>query len=402
MLKVMGGLLVVGVMLLSHSQTALAFGKAGTECTECHTDVKNAQRKFHTGRSSECNECHVGKGAALRASDASSVCLRCHEAPVGVHGPKGHYVATNSQDIRRGMAPSQLTPGGDFGWLKKNYYWKVDSESRSSIGERHGHNIVAADFGYIPDIRYKTSSNGSFPSQSLSCVSCHDPHAKIAIKISDHGSYRLLAGKGYVPNGVAGIVFTMDPPVAVSPDEYNRSEHQTDTRVAYGEGMSEWCGNCHISGCEGKGHAAGKCANCGGEIISNYNVYIMSGNINGLAATSFTSLVPFEEGSRNSSFLALHAQNNGSFMRGPEPGANVMCLTCHRAHASGWDSIGRWNMEADFIVYEGKYPGIDNGSPVDQAQGRTSIETRVALYNKPLKQFAAYQRGLCNKCHTKD
>jgi hypothetical protein len=212
----------------------------------------------------------------------------------------------------------------------------------------------------------------------------------------------MLGGRGYKTSTVPGFVFNFDAPIAISPRDYNRSESMTDTRVAYGSGMSEWCGNCHTSGCEGKTHPSGNCANCGIETMANYGGYVKSGDINGRAETSFTSLVAFEEGTNNRSILAQHAQSNGSYTKGAEVGSRVMCLTCHRAHASGWNCMGRWNMDSDFIVYEGRYPGIDNGSPAKYAQGRTAAETQKALYDRPITRFAKYQRSLCNKCHPKD
>lgn len=396
-----------------HYGQAAAFGKLGTACSSCHTPgasvvskkavaslaaTATVAAKFHTGSSTECSECHVGSGSALRGSDSSSSCLRCHEAPAGTTSPKGYYVATSTSDLNAGLPPLQMTPGGDFGWLKKSYSWKSIRGSGSSSGERHGHNIVAFDYGYMSDSRLRGSQIVRYPSTDFSCTSCHDPHAKI----SPTGPFRLLAGKGYKSSAAPGIIFTADAPVAVAPVDYNRSEGATDTRVAYGSGMSEWCANCHVAGCGGRTHPAGKCANCGRETMSNYNAYVRSGNINGRAETAYTSLVPFEEGTTDKTLLTQHAQNNGSFTRGPESGANVMCLTCHRAHASGWNSMARWNMEGDFIVHNNKYPGTDNGSTAEHAQGRTSTDVQRALYDRPSSRFAAVQRGLCNKCHTKD
>lgn len=399
--RIAGLLLLLLLVACWRCDTAGAYGKAGSECMECHKGT-NTTRKFHTGAQTECTECHMGKGPALKGSDASSTCLLCHEAPAGTRKPTGHYVATNTMDLRSGLPPSQLTPGGDFGWLKKSYSWGGTREYGSSPGERHGHNIVAADFGYVADSRMRSSSNGRYPSSELSCISCHDPHGRIAKGANAAGAYRMLGGKGYKTSSVPGVIFTADAPVAVSPRDYNRAESLTDTRIAYGSGMSEWCGNCHSSGCDGRKHPAGKCADCGRETISNYNAYVKSGDINGKADTAFISLVPFEEGTDSKTILAPHAQNNGSYTRGPESGSNVMCLTCHRAHASGWNSMARWNMETDFIVYYGKYPGIDNGAPAEQAQGRTAAETQWSLYDRPSSRFAAAQRSLCNKCHTKD
>lgn len=388
-------------VLIWRCPTVESFANMGTACIECHKGNTAAVKKFHTGGKNECSECHKGNGPELRAADASSTCLLCHEAPQGARNPSGYYVATNTMDLRSGIPPQQLTPGGDFGWLKKSYTWRSsEGGSKTSPGDRHGHNIVASNYGYMADSTLRTSSNGRYPSNQFSCISCHDPHGKI----SKDGPYRMLGGKGYKTSAVPGVVFNADAPVAVSPPVYNRSESSLDTRVAYGAGMSEWCANCHVSGCTGPGrtHSAGKCANCGPETMSNYNAYVKSGDINGSADRAFVSLVPFEEGTENRAILSQHAQSNGSYTRGPESGTNVMCLTCHRAHASGWNSMARWNMDADFIVYRGKFPGTDNGSPADHAQGRTAAETRKALYDRPTTRFATTQRGLCNKCHPQD
>ncbi len=353
---------------------------------------------FHSGSASECKECHVDKKGSLQGSDASSTCLRCHEAPPGTRKPTAYYIATNGRDLGAGLPPAQLTPGGDFGYLRRSYSWKASGSKESSPGERHGHNIVSVDYGYQADSAHATTPRGSYPSSALSCVSCHDPHEKISDNV-----YRLLGGVGYKTSLAPGMVFTVAPPVAVAPRDYNRPETATDTRVAYGRGMSEWCSNCHTNGCAGAyGHPVCSGAQCTGEVIANYNAYVKSGDINGRSAASYTSLVPFEEGTNDRMLLAQHAQNDGSYTAGPGYGSNVMCLTCHRAHASAWDHMARWNMNTEFIIHKGVYPGTDNRSSPEYAQGRTTTETRKAYYDKPLTLFASHQRGLCNKCHIRD
>jgi hypothetical protein len=291
-----------------------------------------------------------------------------------------------------------MTPGGDFGYLKKNYSWRESGSIKNSPGERHGHNIIAADYGYGTDSTYIKTPGGSYPSSKLSCISCHDPHGKIA-----NGVYRMLGGVGYKTTLVPEMVFTADAPVAVSPPDYNRPETVSDTRVAYGRGMSEWCSNCHANGCTGTyGHPVCSGAQCTNEIISNYNAYVKSGDINGKGETSYTSLVLFEEGTDDRAVLGQHAKNDGTYTLGPGYGSNVMCLTCHRAHASAWDHMARWNMTSEFIVHNSAYPGINNGAPPRNAQGRTEAETQKAYYDRPVTLFASYQKGLCNKCHPKD
>jgi hypothetical protein len=346
----------------------------------------------------------LGRSTDLRGSDESSTCLRCHQAPIGARHPNSFYVATGDTDLYPGMPPLQLTPGGDFGWLKKSYSWSAPGgKTEGSPGERHCHNIIALDFGFEADRTYSTVPKGAYPSGALSCISCHDPHGIISKQPGTAGAYRLLGGIGYEPSSARGMAFKVNPPVAVAPQSYNRSEAQTDTRVAYGKGMSEWCSNCHIGGCTGSyGHPTCSGAKCNREIFLNYNAYAKSGDVNGVGNMSYTSLVPFEEGTDDKLTLAQHAKTDGTYGKGPDSRSNVMCLTCHRAHASGWDHSARWNMTTTFIVHNGLYPGVNNGAPAEFAQGRTAAETQKAYYDRPITRFATHQKGLCNKSHVKD
>jgi hypothetical protein len=171
--------------------------------------------------------------------------------------------------------------------------------------------------------------------------------------------------------------------------------------------MSEWCANCHaalISGSAArKVHPAGENSKFSPEIASDYNAYVGSGNMTGNASTAYTSLVPFEIGTKDYSVLKQMAQSNGPGSPGADTKANVMCLSCHRAHASGWDHATRWNMKSAFLVYNGNYPGIEDPAiPSDISQGRTRTETWRAYYERPATRFATYQRSLCNKCHALD
>lgn len=124
----------------------------------------------------------------------------------------------------------------------------------------------------------------------------------------------------------------------------------------------------------------------------------------GTIDSSFLSLVPYETNDDNSisgrNALAAMALSDGSDLSGPASGeTRVGCLTCHRAHASGWRSMLRWNNDADFIVYDGAYPGTDNGAPAAYHRGRTAAEARRAYYNRDPSVFATNQKRLCEKCH---
>jgi hypothetical protein len=194
--------------------------------------------------------------------------------------------------------------------------------------------------------------------------------------------------------------------------------------------MSEWCNNCHgnIHGDAyptNQPHPTGSTTYTGitsalsnqdseaVTIATRYNNYIYSGNLNGTAATSYTSMVPYEEGLAMNAFtyadLATRAVNDGSQKGGPgyyAGGGNerVMCLTCHRAHASAWPKILRWNVEyGQYLTVQGVYPGVD--SAILEAQygeynlGYLQMQVQRSFYDRPANIYATYQKSLCKKCH---
>lgn len=405
---------------------------------------------FHSGGTGDCAGCHLPmttdqpsaqNGYLLLGTDSSSTCLRCH-ATRGGYTQQHHVMAYPAP--YPGAAPQTLTPGGDFAYLLRTYTaaGSPDSPSYFSPGERHGHNVVAAEFGISADSRHATPPGGGFPTASLQCTSCHDAHGSYRVDASGRvlvnsgigssalpnvgsgsygaiplegqtvGTYRMLAGAGYRPPSGNGLTFQSDPPVAVSPDIYNRSEHVSETRVAYGRGMSEWCMNCHTSllvrvGSGSANHVSGSAARLGAEVLSNYNSYVQTGRLDGSQANSYNSLVPFEEGTGDLRLLASHATRTATSSPGPLTGnENVSCITCHRAHASGFDSMLRWNSQGAFLTLAGQYPGTDAETPEarspELSTGKTVLEYQAAMYGRPASRFAPHQRSLCNKCHATD
>ncbi len=169
--------------------------------TICSIDVSEAQT-FHSGGVAYCDGCHsmhqpkAGGASLLQGIDPSSTCLICHEH-AGDTGPTGWHISTALTDMPNGIPPKQRTPGGDFGWLKKNYTFTVSGTTTNESGDTHGHNIVATDFGYAADATNTTgvAPGGTFPLSQLACNSCHD----------QHGKYRRL-NDGTVATGGAPII----------------------------------------------------------------------------------------------------------------------------------------------------------------------------------------------------
>jgi hypothetical protein len=403
-------------------------------------------RPFHEGGVGACEGCHTMhtresgepiSASLLIATDPSSTCLTCH----GGSTPGGYQVLSTL--VSATQPPANFTPGGDFAWLTRSYSWFGPKGTlEHSPGSSHGHNVTAADALLEPDYVRLSAPGGTYPSDRLTCISCHDPHGKYRLDatgtirtegapIASSGSYggsqlvvptperavgvyRLLGGVGYAPKSAGPVVpFSAAPPVALAPQTYNQSERTTQVRVAYGAGMSEWCRNCHgylhtpsaTNTTSTFVHPAGNDVRLNtGAAFGVYNTYVRSGVLTGTQETSFWSLVPFEEGTSDRATLAPRAVSDGSVPGGPFTGREtVMCLSCHRAHATGWDHALRWNTTpSGYVVVEGSWPGTDASgrARLDEfAQGRTRAETQAAYYDRDASNYAAYQKMLCNKCH---
>lgn len=339
----------------------------------------------HVAGVDSCNSCHLTQGTdagasgalPLRGSDPSSTCLICHAREFKVLSRDG----------------SVFSPGGDFFWLTRSF----STRNFQSPAASHGHNVIALDYGLVGDPRLAVApGDGSvtYRSEWLGCTSCHDPHAKIRYGANQErisGNYRLLGGIGYDGGGLAsGFRFRYPAPIArADPPSGGEWPPETDDRhVDYGSGMSEWCANCHAGFAVGGDgpefshrHPSGKEARLG-KISRAYDLYQATGKLDGRHRAAYDHLVPFERGETDLARLDPFSTV------GPGPGANVMCLSCHRAHASPFPDIGRWDFRVTFL----------KNSPV-----LSSPEGNHAYYQDRIgTRYNELQRSLCNKCHLED
>src|SRR5512135_805504 len=150
---------------------------------------------FHSGGVAECEGCHsmhnsfegsanvTGRTFAqgtgiylLKANDQSGACLNCHQS--ADTAPTGYHISTAGVVAYDSTTPVEATPGGDFAWLKKTMTGSIRKTATTWEGDRHGHNIIAADFGYTADKVLTQAPGGTYPAASLACSSCHDPHGR--------------------------------------------------------------------------------------------------------------------------------------------------------------------------------------------------------------------------------
>jgi len=452
-------LLMVAVIGLGN--TAFAFHDGGVaECAGCHS-MHNAPNGAVSGGAPGSK---TGDAFLLTGADQSSTCLNCHASNATT--PSEHHVMTYPFAGGTNVAsiPVNRTPGGDFSWLMVHFSYTSKGSTTLNPGSSHGHNIVARAYGLTAHPTNVTAPGGTFPSVSLHCTSCHDPHNKMrrdstgairsmrgntsdVLPIIGSGSYpssvpgapgattgvtapgpnqavgvyRLLAG--YPIFRAAGQTIPYKGvPMAIAPSTYNQTEATNQVRVAYGVGSGTnqvtwgaWCGTCHPAMVNGAGNhyhpVDGNAVMSAGKTQTNYNQYISSGNMTGSSAAAYISLVPFMTGSNDVKVLAFLADNSGTVSaakQGPGSSAQVSCLSCHRAHASGFRNALRWNMQGEFITHAtsagvATWPGTDT-TPANPsyADGMLAAQVQAAYYDRPVTVFHAFQRSLCNKCHAQD
>jgi len=422
---------------------------------------------FHSGGVAECEGCHSMHNSfenavnvtgmaqfasgpyLLKAQDQSGACLNCHEA-ADVAGSGYHISTKGNFGVGTTANPVEFKPGGDFAWLKMTSTGKIRNSPTTWEGDRKGHNIIAVDFGYGADKIQTKAPGGTYNAGNLACSSCHDPHGRYrrladgsqvltglpifgsgsygngtatqggpaypTTGLSAAGVYRILGGVGYAPKSSSTVPFVNAAPDAVAPSGYDKgaagetsnSDPTKQVVVAYGKGMSEWCANCHgamlenayVSGMKGLVHPAGNAAKITAPIAANYQSYVSSGLLTA-TGTNYSNLAPFENGSND--YVALKA-----FVTAPtaaDPTKNVACVSCHRAHASGFESMTRYYLGNEFItVADGaSLPLYDSSTTENKINTAYSVAQQTAAYNgRPATVFGPYARNYCNKCHAKD
>jgi hypothetical protein len=307
----------------------------------------------------------AGHQYLLQAANATDACLNCHDA-------YGQFLDGTGYGA-----------GGDFYWLTKTFTWSSHGSPHSSPGDSHGHNVISPAKGVVVDAMLATAPGGDFNSNHLGCTSCHDPHG--------NQNFRLLYGSGAGPVYAGGrYSFGEDAPLAKGNSRRTlkdtSGEETNSAHTIYKSGMSLWCANCHenfhsdntTNFVHPEEHLNG--------LADAYNAYVSTDDqASGVQATSYWGLVPFEAVD-----VDLGTANSGNYTLGPAANDEVMCLTCHRAHASAFTDAGRWDFNVTFIAES--HPMLTDGGADPE-----DIDNMYYDYT-----FVANQRSLCNKCHTKD
>jgi cytochrome c2 len=368
-----GIIALAGMLTFGLTGTALAFHGGGVAyCDGCHS-MHNSPDNPVEGTPND---------DLLKGTDASSTCLNCHDG-----AGSERILSTDGSNFK---------PGGDFFWLTQSYTNGTETSNKDNMG----HNVVAIDFGLTVDGTNADAPGGTYPSINLGCTSCHDPHGQVnggtpngQLPISVSGSYGEAPDAGTIAgnyrllgDALYGAIAAAAPIAVVNDYTEQDADHP-----AYGQGMSEWCASCHAAytGDFNK-HGSGNLNTVGAAIATVYNAYVNTGDFTGVQATSYTALVPFERQEVTKTVLLAATTSTA----GPDAGDNVMCLTCHRAHATAFNNATRWDMEHELLA-EG-WPTAANLIAMGAVANADYLGRDIAA------DFGDYQRSLCNKCHARD
>ena len=337
--------------------TALAFHGGGVaDCSGCHT--------MHNSVAGQTVRTGVGTASyLLKAMTPSDTCLLCHAA------------------YGQGAGGAGWGSGGDFSWITKTFSWDSHGITESK-GDNHGHNIMSNTLNIAPDATLGTAPGGTYPSNQMGCNSCHDPHGQQHNALLLYGTGLTAANYTYNFNNAAPV---LKSPGRTTNKTSSSTKSVSDTRhTAFGQGMSQWCANCHAGFRTGHVHPTDMAI--GSTMAAAYGSYVSTGVATGSLATSYREKVPFEVG------IDCTVSLSTSSTAGPVAlQSKVMCLTCHRSHASANMFAGRWNFEAEDLSAAHPLAG-DLGAP-----------SADDLANKDYGEvFPAGQKSLCNKCHVKD
>ena len=372
--------------------SALAFHDGGVAyCAGCHTMHNSIDGDVWSAYPGYTNPM-PGNPKLLVQPGATDTCLRCHASYGQMHDGSGYGA------------------GGDFYWVTKEFSWTPPwpgAQTTYSYADNHGHNVISPTYGIIADGTLTTAPGGTFESDKLVCTSCHDPHGQDTFRLlySNSGLTDPLAPDGpiYVVPGQPGdtrFTFVEAAPIAFGQGRKTTVDADPETddlHTIYKSGMSDWCANCHTQiHSENTGNYVHKTDEAMNGLAGNYNSYVSSTNLDGGSqATAYNALVPFEDIDADLSDPNddLGAGATHDYNAGPTGQDKVMCLTCHRAHATAFDDATRWDMHADLLV--DSHPKLGD-------TGATADDVLNSYYGRDWATIDINQRSLCNKCHVKD
>jgi hypothetical protein len=316
---------------------------AGLSCADCHLSIGGQKTQ---------SSLNAGSGFLLKAN-ITDLCLSCHTE--GKNTP--HTTDLPNLEDRGWVAPIVLTADGkspaDLGVAMPagDFYW-------SGINPGKGHNPAFA--GGTPasqqlaadPILGTSPPGGALLDGNWSCVSCHGAHSRFDDDVS---AWRQLKRR------INGRVVTSD----VRRFGVENVGGDANKNV-YRGGFSSFCSACHGDFHGGMGENAGART---GKAWVRHPSNLELGRSNRYGVAAYTGRVINAQGTSPNpagyDWKYPLVKADGDFtLRPDQPAAGVsgtirgedrlMCLTCHRAHATPFANMTRWETRAHTFIADGE------------------------------------------------
>ena len=377
----------------------------GLECYDCHT--------LHN---SEDGAIVINGGSPyaslLNQPSSTDICLSCHTWPAS-NIFKAPTVMTIS-----GVKPATVAmPSGDF-------YWSIVDSGK---GHNPGKTLGVQSPTMPSDSILTQSPGGTFTTEDWDCTTCHDPHDRFGFDVAAWRQLRrkvngvVHTGAETVASGVesyggdqGATAAGFEPILSNSRGDIRGGVNDTDylnTRAdgnpveganlfraesdinknVYRGGFSSFCATCHGDFHGGNGESENTAnANTNPDADGRWirhpsNINMADKNSGGLASrkygiSTYTAAVTNAQGTSpnpvgydwryplvqpDADFTVKRDQAAMTNPASALSDSRIMCLSCHRAHASEFENITRWDTTGHAFIADGESDLIGQASNGD-------------------------------------
>lgn len=375
-------------------------------------------RLYHTYDGLQCDDCHTihnsengaqvigGAGAPyaslLSQPTATDICLQCHMWPASQAFDAPPVMTFGFSGPVDPNVIAKAMPAGDF-------YWSILDPAK---GHNPGKTLGVQSALMQSDPVLNQSPGGSFTTENWDCVTCHDPHNRFGAdvapwrqlrrKVNDvvhtgddtvvagvetYGGNQGATAAGFEPiksnsrgdiQGTDYLNVRQDGNPLEGADLF-RVESNTNKNV-YRGGFSSFCGTCHGDFHGGNGEAenvANPNTNADGDgrwMRHPTNIVMADKSTNGLPSRkygtgSYTAQVTNSQGTSpnpngydwryplvqaDTDFTLRTGSTGVTISDATLDGSRLSCLTCHKAHASNYVNMTRWDTTGHAFIKDGE------------------------------------------------
>ncbi|MCM2357499.1 MAG: hypothetical protein NDI77_05075 [Geobacteraceae bacterium] len=356
---------------------------------------------YHSDAGLVCSDCHVPSGAALKKKNITDLCLSCHA--------EGHNTSATADlpDVENsgwtapvvmtatGVRPSGMAmPAGDFYWSNQ------DSGLGHNPAYAKGATVADSNAMQADPVLGNRPPGGTISDGEWTCHSCHGSHSRFD---AENSAWRQLRrrvnGKNITGNVSAFGVESTSGNVTQDPDyepikSNSRGDMQGGNYVSmrkdgnplegadlfraegdgnknvYRGGFSSFCSACH-GNFHGGNNETGSIDNgisrVGGAWVKHPS-NMRLGDSAKYGATAYTAAVsnmqrtnpnpagydwkyPLVKADYDFTVKSVEASASATTVSGDD---RIMCLTCHKAHATQFRNMTRWDVKAHSFIASGE------------------------------------------------